>query len=376
MTRILISTGDHSADIHGEALVKAMRLIQPSLHVTALGGSRLKSTADQFLRDMVELDVSGFSQPIKQFFTLKNILQKQVFPILTSHQVDAVVLIDYYGFNIHIAEKAKQEKIPVFYFISPQVWASRISRIKKLKTFVTKMLVIFPFEETLYQRYGVPVEFVGHPLIDAIAQLEPSHSLPALHLGLMPGSRPRELVRHIPLLIQSYLKLKKKFQNLDASLFEVDFVPEKDYESLIQQCCQKQDQPAVDAIRRIRQPDYKNRLGITLCLTASGTATLENALLGIPMVVVYQTSPLTYWIARKIIQVPHISMPNILAGKEIIPELIQNQATPETVSETASRYFSSPDLLAEMKSNLAELKERLGPPGAYRRAARAILGNL
>jgi len=150
MSRILISTGDYSADLHGQFLIQELKKCDPSLFVIALGGIKLKSVSNLFLKDLVELDVSGFTQPLKQFFNLKNILQKIVFPQIDKNKIDAVILIDYYGFNIHVAEKATKENIPVFYFVSPQVWASRKWRIQKLKKNVTKMLVIFPFEEALY----------------------------------------------------------------------------------------------------------------------------------------------------------------------------------------------------------------------------------
>lgn len=372
MSHILISAGDYSADLHGESLVSEMRKMDASLFVTALGGIKLKGVSDEFLQDMVELDVSGFSQPVKQFFKLKKILQQIVFPRLDPRRLDAVILIDYYGFNIHIAEKAKERNIPVFYFVSPQVWASRQGRIQKLKKCVRQMLVIFPFEEELYRRHGVPVTFVGHPLMDRIPQLknEKKFKLGAqngpIRLGLLPGSRTRELARHIPLLIRSFEALKKKFPNLEGTLFAVEPISDEYYRSW--------NPPNPLAI--VRENDYKKRSDLTLALTASGTATLENALLGIPMIVIYQTSWLTYFIARRMIRVPYISMPNILAGKAIVPELIQHRAEQKSVTQLAADFISHPESLEKMHRELLQLKESLGPPGAYQRAAKIILGSV
>ena len=400
MKKILISAGDYSADLHGESLVREMRKLDPSLFVTALGGVRLKGVVNEFLRDMVEMDISGFSQPVKQFFSLKKILQDVVFPRLESsathraderlpcgdsRRVDAVVLIDYYGFNIHIARKAREKNIPVFYFVSPQVWASRRWRIQKLKSCVTKMLVIFPFEEELYRQNGVPVEFVGHPLMDRIAAAareelrSPSngasrHTAGArppdvwrtIRLGLMPGSRPKEVTRHLPLMLECAKQLKKQFPSTEMILFAVDNIPDEFYRSLVGQ----------ETVRMVRENGYRERLGLTLSLTASGTATLENALLGIPMVVIYQTSWLTYLIARLIIQVPHISMPNILSGKDLVPELVQDRANSRRMAETAARLIADPNLLAKMKEELVQLREKLGQPGAYSRAAQTILKSI
>ena len=311
------------------------------------------------------MDVSGFSQPIKQFFKLKDILIKTVYPILERHDVDAVVLIDYYGFNIHVAEKAKKEGIPVFYFVSPQVWASRRWRIRRLAKSVTKMLVIFPFEKELYENQGVPVEFVGHPLLDAIDKMGVNAANPngSLRLGLMPGSRVREISRHLPLLLESFDILKKNLGNIEGLLFAVDGIEDSFYQKYLKG----------SSIKLVREENYKERLGLILCLTASGTATLENALLGIPMVVIYQTSWLTYLIARLLIQVPYISMPNLLSKREVIPELIQHRASLENIVRTASLYLSDPSLLERTREELIKLKQVLGKPGAYDRAAASVL---
>ncbi|MBI2118173.1 MAG: lipid-A-disaccharide synthase [Elusimicrobia bacterium] len=369
MSRILISTGDYSADLHGQFLIQELQKCDPALFVMALGGIKLKSVSNLFLKDLVELDVSGFSQPLKQFFNLKNILQKIVFPQIDKNKIDAVILIDYYGFNIHVAEKATKENIPVFYFVSPQVWASRKWRIQKLKKNVTKMLVIFPFEEELYKKNNVPVEFVGHPLIELLPQnLETLKTDGKIRLGLLPGSREREIVRHIPLLIEAYKKLKSKIPQIEGTLFEVDSIPNQIYETLIQ----KAGKEGLQDLKRVRETDYKIRSSLTLALTASGTATLENALLGIPMVVLYQTSILTYWIAKKIIQVPFISMPNILMKKMVVPELIQNCANPEAIVQAAENLLANPKILAATRKELIQLRLSLGPPGAYKRAAQII----
>lgn len=372
MANVLISAGDYSADLHGESLVRDMRGLDPSLFVVALGGIKLKSVADEFLQDMVDLDVSGFSQPILQFFSLKRILHQIVFPQLKSKKLDAVILIDYYGFNIHIAQKAKEQGIPVFYFVSPQVWASRRGRIQKLKSSVTRMLVIFPFEEELYRENGIPATFVGHPLIGKIPNLNHRKNFGELiqagsiRLGLMPGSRPRELSRHIPLMVECFKKLKEKFPKLLGTLFAVDWIPDSFYRSF--------DLPQDLSI--IWENDYQQRSQLTLSLTASGTATLENALLGIPMVVVYRTSWLTYFVARQIAQVSYISMPNILSKKNLVPELIQSRANPKDFIQIATNFLENPPLLEKMVEGLIQLREELGSPDAYRRAAKIILGAL
>ncbi len=381
MPKILISAGDFSADIHGEKLIREMRKINPSLRVAALGGVKIKKVADEFLKDMVDLDVSGFSQPVKQFFNLKSILQQIIFPRLVPDKIDAVILIDYYGFNIHVAAKARENGVPVYYFVSPQVWASRRWRVNRLKKNVNKMLVIFPFEETLYREAGVPVEFVGHPLMEEITQapewkntLNGKGNDAVIKLGLMPGSRVRELIRHIPTMLEACSRLKEKFPNLEVKLFAVEAIPESVYRELIGETQAKLKVPIEPEL--IHSTDYAHRTELTLCLTASGTATLENALLGIPMVVIYQTSWLTYHVAKRLIQVPYISMANILSGKKVVPELIQNDANPARVAAQIGEYLADPRLLVSMHGELIELRRKLGAPGAYKRAAESILASL
>ena len=374
MKRFLISTGDHSADIHGENLVRALKQISP-VHVTALGGSRLRGVSDYFLHDMVQMDVSGFTQPIKQFFTLRNILRQKISPLLSSKKIDAVILIDYYGFNIHVAQAAWEQKIPVFYFVSPQVWASRKWRIQKLKKYVERMLVIFPFEEELYKSYGVPVSFVGNPLMDTVSEIDkkfPQRNMATnkIRLGLMPGSRRREILYHLPILLESFKRLLKQFPNMETVLFEADSVSVETYQNYIASLLTAPEQAK---LMRLRNASFEDRLDLTLSLTASGTVTLENALLGIPMIVFYRTSYLTYSVAKRIIQVPFISMPNILSGQAIVPELIQDDASVEKISGYASEYLTHPERLKSMRENLLRLKQKLGVSGAYHRAAEIIL---
>ncbi len=377
MTKILISAGDYSADMHGLALVQSLKNINPTLEVTALGGIKLKAVSDHFLQDMVGLDVSGFSQPIKQFFNLRKILHSQIFPKLEKKEIDAVILIDYYGFNIHIAQKAFEEGIPVFYFVSPQVWASRSGRIKKLKKYVTKMLVIFPFEEELYKKNGVNATFVGNPLVDVLPNSFSHRSYSKANpfeIVLLPGSRVRELKRHIPLMVQTFLELKKSFPNIQGKMIAVDSLQDELYKE-IGDTFKFGDTPnlKVSPISLVRDPDYSHRLKAGLALTASGTATLENALLGLPMVVIYKTSWLTHFIAKRLIRVPYISMPNILLEKKCVPEFVQEEANHQTLSRSCGELLSNPNLLESTYLELIKLKKSLGPPGAYARAAKIIL---
>jgi lipid-A-disaccharide synthase len=221
----------------------------------------------------------------------------------------------------------------------------------------------------------LPVVKDLHPLMDSLGEpAAPPAPRPEIRLGILPGSRQRELVPHIPLLLGALERLKQRFPNIKGILFAVDSIGDEYYHGLIRSALGRDLKPG--ELEIVRDSGHKIRSGLDLCLTKSGTGTLENAVLGLPMVVIYRTSWLTYWVARKIIQVKYISMPNLLAGRGIVPELIQSGASSEQIAEEAARLLSDPARLASQRSELIQLRQRLGPPGAYRRAAQAIAPSL
>jgi len=360
MRHILIVAGDPSADRHGEALITALKKRDASLRISALGGNHLQKSADNFLYPLVGVGGFGFWEPLmklpqlwKAWAIFKNCLMKD--------RPDIVVPIDYYGFNVHIAQRSRQFKIPVAYFVSPQVWASRPGRIQKLAAVVSKMLVIFPFEVELYKKAGIPVTFVGHPLIERLPPPGTEASVPTI--GLLPGSRRGIAARHLPILIQGAELIKKEFPQVRCVLFRPEEIEESFYTPFLKQS---------SWIEMTTDPSYEIRRSLWVALGVSGTASLENMLLGIPMVIMYKLSFLSYWIARTLIRIPYVGIPNILAGKPIVPELIQDQATPEHLLETARPILSDAlhrktirDLLLSLRGTLQE--------GGSSRAAEEIL---
>jgi lipid-A-disaccharide synthase len=263
---------------------------------------------------------------------------------------------------------AKSANVPAYYFISPQVWASRPGRITVLKQIVKRMLVIFPFEETLYRDAGVPCTFVGHPLLDLVPEpaRRPATLQAPLKVGILPGSRASEVRRHLPVMLGGLRLLGRHFPDTRAAVFASGALPDE----LYRQASGRQD------IELVRESDYARRARLDLALCSSGTATLENALLGIPMVVVYRLSWPTYTIARAIIRVPHIAMANLLAGRALVPELVQADATPENIAEAAVRLLEDPRRYAALRGELLSLRQALGKPGAARRAAEEIAADL
>ncbi len=359
---ILVAAGDPSGDLHGARLVRELRA--GGARVAAVGGPLMRAEADEFLEDLASRALTGFWEPLAQAgFLLGLALRLRRF--LRARRPAALVCIDYYGFNRRLLGLAKSAGVPAFYFISPQVWASRPGRVSALKRLVRRMLVIFPFEERLYREAGVPVSFVGHPLLDLVpAPRAGAAAGTPLNVGLLPGSRRSEVSRHLPLFLDAWRRIRQRHPGSRALVFASPHLPDAAYAA------------AAGAAEVVRETDYARRAGMDIVLCSSGTATLENALLGLPMVVVYKLSWLSYAVARAIIRVPYIAMANILAGRALVPELVQHDATPERVARAALELLEDPGRYARLRQDLLALRAALGEPGAARRAAAAVLRSL
>lgn len=367
---VLIVAGDRSGDRHAARLVSALKTQAPEIEVAALGGGELRRVADRFLGSLVDLETFGFWQPVAHLPALLRLMRSVVDPFLRTHRPQAVIPVDYYGFNIHVAEHAHGHGIPVIYYISPQVWASRPGRIRRLARVVRRMLVIFPFEEALYRQHGVPASFVGHPLLECL----PEPALPASGVtdapadrsvvGLLPGSRRGEIERHLPRMLQAAVGLNARVGGLTIQLFPTAAWDERILNG---------HRPSNLPLQIICDNPYDHRRRLTVALTCSGTATLENALLGVPMVVMYRLSWLNYWMARTLVRSPFIAMPNILANRCLVPELIQGRASAAALAETAYPFLTDPGYRDTIRRQLLTLRTLLGSPGASRRAAQHIL---
>ena len=358
---VLVVCGDPSGDLHAGRLIAALKRLSPATKVAAVGGPLCRAVADEFLEDLASRGVTGFWEPVLKLPFLVS-LGLRLGRFMKERRVSALVCVDYYGFNRRLLPLAKEAGVPAFYFISPQVWASRPGRISVLKKFVEKMLVIFPFEETLYREAGVPVEFVGHPLLDLIPEPSPSPRRSAHPtIGLLPGSRASEIDRHLPVFFSAFEALRASKPGLQGLLFAAPSQPDSVYGEL----------PA--GVELVRDTGYARRGSVDVALCSSGTATLENALLGVPMVVVYKMSWVTYRVARALIRVKHIAMANLLAGRSVVPELIQADATAERAAAEVSVLLDDPAKSAAVRSELLAVRRGLGVPGAAERAAAAVL---
>lgn len=371
MRRLLIVAGDPSGDLYGSMLMRALRRLRPGLHFEIAGGPLMRKASgvrDVFHYDLASKGMTGFIAPFKKlptFFRLYRTFRRS----LSDGAIAAVVCIDFYGFNQFVLSAAKKSGTPSIYFVSPQVWATRSGRIKHIKKCVDRMLVIFPFEESLYKKAGVPVTWVGHPLLDILPR--PNHSSPSrtLRLGLLPGSRWSEVKRHLPVFLKAASRILKDYPRTQVNIFGVPHLPDSFYSRWLKPWRT----PGGEKAQMIRESDYSQRSRQDFILTSSGTATLENGLLGIPMVVIYKAAWPTYFIGTTLAQIPYFAMVNLLSGKKIVPEFLQGAATELSVSRAALDILGNPHKARAMRNHLLALRKKLGDPGAIDRAAKAVL---
>ncbi len=369
--RIFFCAGDVSGDIHASNLMKEIKNLSPNIVFDSVGGQRMKALSDTFLYDMVAKGASGFVEPIKKIFTLLDLL-KSIGRYFDKYKPSCVVLTDFFGFNSRVMKAAYARKIPVYYYVCPQVWASRQYRAKKIVKMTKKMFVIFPFEKKIYTSLGGDAMFLGNPLLDSMPEplrknFKDDHKA-EFKIGMMPGSRKGEIQKHTKLFWQAFKEIKKTLPNAKAYLFAV---PEVSDETLFSFIGGKNEDFII-----VREKDYQIRKTMDFVITCSGTATLENALLNLPMVVVYKTSWITYCIARAIIKVPYISLVNILRKQQVVKELIQHQATPANIAKETLYVLDNQKKLGAMCKNMSAIREHLGMPGVAKRVAEVILGEV
>jgi len=369
--KILLVAGEVSGDLHGSRLVEAIQCIDPEIQFLGVGGEGLKRAGMKLLFHSQSLSVVGITEVfaklgsiLKALRTLKRALERE--------KPDLVILIDFPEFNLRLARIARRRGIPILYYISPQIWAWRPKRIKLIARLVKKMVVLFPFEVPLYEAAGVDVEWVGHPLLDTVKPTLPKAR--AFHqfgldpkrrtVGLLPGSRLHEIERLLPPLLASAHLLQKEIPDLQ---FVIPLAPG------IPQTTLSFHMKNVSApVKVVEGFTYDVMNLCELLITASGTATLEGAILGKPMIIIYKVSTPSYWVGRALIRVDHIGLVNLVAEKEIAPELIQKDVHPQRIADEALRILRDPLLSRKMSESMGEVRQKLGEPGAAQRAARIV----
>ena len=367
----MISCGEASGDLYAAALVREMRAIAPGLTAFGFGGPRLAAAGAELAGEYTKFAVTGLAEALS-VVTRSFRMLKTLGALARERKPDVFVAVDFPDFNFRLLPVMHGLGIPVVYYISPQLWAWRPGRIRQIQRYVSKMLVIFPFEVDVYSRAGVPVEFVGHPLVELLEQagrdeawvrgvgLDPGRPI----VALLPGSRPNEVERLVPVMAEAMPAIARDITGVQFLVARAPSLPGHFFEAF-----SRAGQPvavvagAADAVLAAAD----------VVVTASGTATVQAALHGTPMVIVYRLSGLTYAVGRAFVKVPHYGMVNLIAGRRIVPELIQHACTAQAVHAETVALLEDQARSAAMRADLADVRSRLGGPGATARAARAVL---
>jgi lipid-A-disaccharide synthase len=364
---IMLVVGEASGDAHGAQLVEALHKRDAALKIYGVAGEQLRRADFEALFSVAQLTGMGL---VELFGNLGNLWRayRLLKHALKKRRPNLLVLIDFPDFNLRLARIAKSLRIPVLYYVSPQIWAWRKGRVRQIARWVDQMAVIFPFEVDFYARHGVKATFVGHPLLDAIKAKEDRASTllkfgldpakPAI--ALLPGSRRGEVIRHLPVMRDAALRLSQE-RALQFFCVCASTIDASEIAATLQN-------PAL-RIPIVQDQRYDAIHAADLVWTASGTATLETALLGRPMIVVYRLSWLTYAIARRLVRVDHIGMVNLICGERVVPELVQSDASSERIAAESRNLLDNAENRCRVKTKFAQLRERLGGPGAAERVA-------
>jgi len=368
---LLMIVGDKSADLYGAKLVQELKKINPSIKIVGTGGEKMREEGVELLYDVKDMSVIGLWEALSKLSLMKRV-RRDILNLIEMNAVKAAVLIDFPGFNIHIASEIQKKNIPVIYYISPQVWAWRAGRVNKIAKRVNKMLVILPFEVEIYSKAGVDVKFVGHPLFDIIKEesdreklcsdfgLNPSKPI----IGILPGSRDKEVRFLLPPMLEAALLIKQKILESQFILPRAKEVDDTYINELVRE-------KGID-VKVIDGNSYRVMQIADISIVCSGTATLEAAILGTPLIITYRLSKLTEILGRKMLKVKHWGLVNILAGKEIVPELEQEEVNAVNISAHCVSILRSKQKRDSIKMKLSEVVSTLGGKGASQAAAKEI----
>ncbi len=367
--RVMMIAGEASGDLHGAGVVRELKKRNPSMEIFGIGGDKMQKEGMTLTYHVREMSFMGFIEVVKHLPLIRSV-ERTLEQLLLLKKPDVVVLIDYPGFNLRFAGIAKKHGIKVAYYISPQVWAWKKGRVKKMHGLIDKMLVVFPFEVPIYEKENVPVQFVGHPLVEEMQdgmtqtqfskryELDPEKKF----IAVVPGSRKQEIENLFSVMVRSAVALAQDEKDvvvavapdLPMELYTINLPPDA-------------------RVKFIRHATHEVMKYAEFAFVTSGTATLETACVGTPMIVVYKTSAITYWIARLVVKIKNISLVNIVAGRTIVPEMIQSDVTVESLTAEARMIINSPERYNGIKNELNIVRQKLGGIGASANVAEAIL---
>ena len=363
---VAILAGEASGDQHGAKLVSAMQKKYPALFFCGMGGDALRQAGVRIVMEASELTVVGITEVFAKIPAILKGMAK-IKKLLKSLKPDLLILIDFPDFNLHIAALAKKLDIPVLYYISPQIWAWRQGRVKRIGKLVDHMAVILPFEQRFYKEHNVPVTFVGHPLLDTdlpaagpVLNTDPDDGTV---IGLVPGSRDNEIIRHLPVMLDTAELLKERLKRVTFIISQAPSVERERIQGVLDGHRLRAEIEVVSgAVEKVFER-------CDLIVAASGTVTLQAAIHGTPMVIIYKVSPVSFWLGRALVRVPHIGLVNLVAGEQLVPELVQDEACAENIASALEYLLNDADRLNHLKQQLLALRNVLGEGGASEKVA-------
>lgn len=366
----MIIAGEVSGDMHGASLIHELKKLNHDLEIYGIGGNQMKNEGAYLIYNLNRLAFLGFVEVIKHIPFIKKV-QAELINVIKKKKISTVVLIDYPGFNLNFAEQLKELQIKIVYYISPQIWAWGKNRINKIKRLVKKMIVVFPFEKEIYEQAGIDVEHVGHPLMEIIGNynflkkedLVKQYELDSVKdiLLVLPGSRKHEVEKIFPESIKAAEKISSEF-NLQIVVSASQNISEE----FLLKLTKKRN------FKIVKGHTYDLMKYSKFGIIKSGTSTLEASIMELPMVIVYKTSGLTYFIGKRLIKVKHIGMASIILDEKVVPELVQSDASSKMIYEKSKEILSDPTLYQSIKVKLSSVKQKLGGNGASEKAAKII----
>jgi lipid-A-disaccharide synthase len=361
--KIAIVAGEASGDLHASEVVRELKRLDPALETFGIGGDLLAAEGMTLLHHASEMGIVGLFNVLKHLPMFRRVFN-ELLERIAAERPDAVLLVDYPDFNLRVAKRCKELGLRVVYYISPQLWAWRKGRVRHVARYVDRMVVIFPFEEEFYRRHHVPVTYVGHPLVEQLGHLtRPPRDPVTLRVALLPGSRRGEVHSLLPPMLDAVALLSRE-RAVDAYIIQAPTIARELLEGIVAE--------KGSAVRILPHDRGEAVVAADVSLSSSGTATLESAVLGTPVVVMYRLSRANYFLARKLVRLPHFSLVNIVAGKEVVPELIQDDVNGDRIAAEV-RKLVEPGRYERVGAELREVRAKLGTPGAAGRVAAEIV---
>ncbi|MFH1862268.1 MAG: lipid-A-disaccharide synthase [bacterium] len=375
---VMIIAGEASGDLHSAGLLREFQKLHPKIRFFGVAGEKMRAAGCEAIFRVEDVSFLGLAEVIRHLPFIRRMM-RTLLQECEKRQPVAVVLVDYPGFNLRFAERLRKNPVlrrtPILYYVSPQVWAWHSSRVPQIARLVDQMAVIFDFEVPIYEAVGLKTDFVGHPLLEVVQPTQSREDFrrelgidaSAPLLALLPGSRAQEVRRLLPVFTETFLLLKNRIANLKAGVACSPTLAENLYRDLLK------DKALLDGELQLwRGRTYDLVSSSDVALVASGTATLETAILGTPLVMAYRVAPLTYWIGRRLVKIPNIALVNVVARKRIAPEFVQGEAEPKRLAEELENLLTDSNRRASMIAELSAVRQKLGEPGASRKTAEIL----